>query len=661
LKKLKYILQYDYFYIIALLTIFLILSYFNAIFIIPLIILVILSYRQINLIFTGILFIFILISIIRMDYVPTKINNHVLITDKEFTGNYYRYTINHQFKKYQFTSNNVFNSGDIIKLEGIIEPFKQETIPGGFNAKTYNLSKNIYGAIYQVKARKILGLNLFKIRDIDNPFINLFKDYNFNDIKNLSFLFSLSSIHLTFLISIIIKLLYYLNIGDENKYLIITILLSFFYFIGLSILILRYLLIYLFRLIFKKLNLRMSNLNLNSLTFIIILILKPYAIYNYSFIIIYLMIFFNELISFKNNISNILLVPLLLIPFFIIWQKEVDITLLIFTPVLIYLVKYIYIWLILIVSIIPFLNLINYFNHYFNLMIEFINNYSFKFYFPKFNLILMVIYFGVIAYIFSSTKLKQFMKRFQVLVLIIILGILKINLPLNDQVIFLDVGQGDSAVIFKDNKVVVVDAFNGVTNYLKTNYVKTIDYLILTHNDLDHVKEADDLIKNFKINNLIINRYDDYNLKHPNLIKIGGDNLNVENDLKINFYGPIKNYFNDNDNSVVFKIRVNNLSYLFTGDISKSTEFDLINEYDMFLKSDVLKVPHHGSNTSSSEEFLNIVNPKIAIVSASLRNIYNLPNENIILLIKRMGIDLYETRYDGSIVFKNNNIHTYPP
>ena len=119
--------------------------------------------------------------------------------------------------------------------------------------------------------------------------------------------------------------------------------------------------------------------------------------------------------------------------------------------------------------------------------------------------------------------------------------------------------------------------------------------------------------------------------------------------------------FDDNDNSVVFKIKVNNLNYLYTGDISTKVELDLINKYNNTLQSDILKVSHHGSSTSSHLNFINVVNPRYAIISSSLRNIYNLPNDNIIYLYKTMGVSLYETRYHGSIIFKESEILTFPP
>ena len=456
-------------------------------------------------------------------------------------------------------------------------------------------------------------------------------------------------------------MLYYLNIKNKSKYLVLSFLLFVFYFIGSSILVLRYLLIYFIKFLEKRINLNLDNLNRNSLVFILILLSKPNVIYNYSFIIVNLIFFLNYLITFKNNISNHLLVPLILFPFFIIWQNEVDLTMIIFIPILITLVKYLFIPTIFTITILPFLNLLEYFNKFFSLLIDFIKRYQLKIYFPKFSLEIIVIYFLLLIFIFTASNYKTFFKRTIVLLLIFTIGIIKTKVPKEDQVIFLDVGQGDGAVIFKNDKTIVIDAFNGVNRYLKSMYVKEIEYLILTHSDLDHIKEADTLINNFKVKYLVLNMYDEYNLIHPHIIKVGNDNLPEINELSLNFIGPKKNYFNSNDNSIVLSIVVNDLIYLFAGDISSKVELDLVNDNNLNLKSDILKVAHHGSNTSSHYLFLNKVNPKYAIISASIRNIHNLPNDEIIDQYLMMGIKLYETRYDGSIIFKKNEILTYPP
>ena len=112
----------------------------------------------------------------------------------------------------------------------------------------------------------------------------------------------------------------------------------------------------------------------------------------------------------------------------------------------------------------------------------------------------------------------------------------------------------------------------------------------------------------------------------------------------------MKKYQNENDNSLVIKFRVDDNSYLFTGDI-ESSEKDLINKHQNKLKADVLKASHHGSKTASSIELLELVDPKYIVISVGKNNIYNLPNNKLLLSFK----NLYRTDINGSITFIHKN------
>lgn len=661
MKKLKYILRFENPVIYVFLIVSFTLSYFNYYLIGLLLLIIYLGRKSINYLYLIIIFSILLLSYNNFSHINKTIDSKVLITKKESIDSYYKYTVLNSNTKYQFNSSISYNTGDVIYIKGDIEKFKNNTSPKGFNPRTYYLSENIKGLIYNYKIDYIKNISIFKIRDIDVPLFNLFKDYKFNENKDISFLFSLSSIHLAILIDIIFKILFYFNVKNEGKSLFISISLFIFYFIGQSILLLRFFLIWLLKYLSLKFKFRLSNLEINSITFIIIILMKPYVIYSFSFIIIYLIVFIRDLIIYNKSIFSNFLITLILLPFLIYWYYEIDIIIILMIPIFLSIIKYLFIPIILIISVLPFLNLLDYVNKGFDILLNFISNYSFKIYLPRFNLSLFVIYFLLILFIFHAEKRKVFIKRSLILIFVLIIGLFITYQGKPNQVTFLDVGQGDGSVIIKDNKVIVVDCFTGVTSYLKSLYVRRVDYLILTHPDLDHFKEAKDILAEFKVVNLVLNGYSDYGLNHAKTIFINEYNLPEINDLEIKFLGPIKNYFDDNDNSVVFKIKVNNLNYLYTGDISTKVELDLINKYNNTLQSDILKVSHHGSSTSSHLNFINVVNPRYAIISSSLRNIYNLPNDNIIYLYKTMGVSLYETRYHGSIIFKESEILTFPP
>ena len=120
--------------------------------------------------------------------------------------------------------------------------------------------------------------------------------------------------------------------------------------------------------------------------------------------------------------------------------------------------------------------------------------------------------------------------------------------------------------------------------------------------------------------------------------------------MTLNFISPTKEYSNRNDNSLVLKVIYGEISFLFTGDISEMVEEDLLNS-DIELKSDVLKVAHHGSKTSSDLDFLKTVSPDYAVISVGADNSYNHPNGAIITRLESLDAEVYRTDNNGSITF----------
>ena len=131
-----------------------------------------------------------------------------------------------------------------------------------------------------------------------------------------------------------------------------------------------------------------------------------------------------------------------------------------------------------------------------------------------------------------------------------------------------------------------------------------------------------------------------------------GDKI-IYKDFVCEALGPIKSYVNENNNSLVLKVAVDDMTILFTGDIEKEAELDLINKYQKELKCDVLKAAHHGSMTSSCEMFLNLVSPKYTLISVGRNNLYNFPNNTLLLALK----NVYRTDIDNSItIYKRKKL-----
>ena len=457
------------------------------------------------------------------------------------------------------------------------------------------------------------------------------------------------------------KFMYYLDVKDMHKYLLVSILMAILYFVGYSILILRMCIKYLISFLNSKFMLSMDAFNIECITFILILLLKPYVIYNYSFIVIYVLYFFMQLKTHSTIGYNFIIIPILIAPFLLTWYKEINILALLVIPLFASVLRYVFIPIIVVSSIFNDLNLIPMLTNIIQHIETFFNRYVIKFYMPNIEGIMWVIYFIIVIFLLASVRKKVFIRRLSIYMVWIFILFLYTFKPIEDQVVFLDVGQGDSAIIFKNNHVIVVDAFGSVTNYLKYMHVHTIDYLILTHPDLDHVKEAEALIDTFKIKHIIVSMYSSYDLKSNNIIKVGGNNLFIDEHIGLNILGPLVDLYDSNENSVVFQIDVGNYRYLFTGDIGLKAEASYIHTYGNKLQSDVLKVPHHGSTTSSGSAFILMVRPSIVVVSVAQRNVYNLPNEAVLLRYKDFGVYLHLTSNSGSLVIKESQMKNFPP
>lgn len=208
------------------------------------------------------------------------------------------------------------------------------------------------------------------------------------------------------------------------------------------------------------------------------------------------------------------------------------------------------------------------------------------------------------------------------------------------KVIFVDVGQGDSTLLiapFKQETILIDTGKKSEYNSLKTTLnqygIKVIDYLIITHPDNDHNGNIENLMRDFKINNLIQEKNSKLNQKYFSLSELL-PNLQSED---------------SNDQSLILKVDLIDYSFLFTGDISKEVERLILEEYP-FLEVDVLKLGHHGSRTSSDEYFLKRMNPTITIISSD-PSVYNHPHLETLNTLLRYQIMNLKTYEESNIVF----------
>ena len=238
--------------------------------------------------------------------------------------------------------------------------------------------------------------------------------------------------------------------------------------------------------------------------------------------------------------------------------------------------------------------------------------------------------------------------------------------PNNDllKVHYLDVGQGDSIFIeLPNNETMLIDAAESyqsenIINYLKNLNYQKIDYVIGTHPHTDHIGGLKDIINTFEIGKIYMPKVVSTTKTYENLLMaIKDKNLKINtakagtsiidtDALKINILAPNNSTYTElNNYSVVTKITYGTTKFLFMGDAEKLSE----NEIKENVTADVIKIGHHGSNTSSSIDFIKKVNAKYGIISVGLNNKYNLPKEETITNWENSGTKIYLTSTNGTI------------
>ncbi len=236
---------------------------------------------------------------------------------------------------------------------------------------------------------------------------------------------------------------------------------------------------------------------------------------------------------------------------------------------------------------------------------------------------------------------------------------------------FIDCGQGDSTLIVSDSAVALIDATTGddaerVVSHLRIRNIQKIDHFILTHPHEDHIGGAEDVLDEFDVENIYMKRptpgTEPTTAVYLNLLKKikeqGKTVTAVEPEdtftcgaFDFTILGPLEEYKDLNDQSVVVRAEYGKVSFLFTGDQESSPEKDLVERYGSALESTLLKAGHHGSSTSSSKTFLQAVSPQYAVISCGKDNSYGHPHNETIERFEKADITYYRTDTQGTITF----------
>lgn len=559
------------------------------------------------------------------------------------------------------------------ELEMEVEYFEinEPTNDNAFNYKNYLYSQGITN---NASIKRLLDVNtketLFQklqerisSNDLVDSYASMFvlgikdeviEDY-YQQLTDLSVvhLFALSGLHIYLLKDMLKKVLRFFMPDKYIDYFGIVLIGIYIYLIPFNISFVRAYLVMVLAVLFKR---YLNKLDCLSIVTIIMLWNNPYIIFSLSFIFSYFIYFVILLIN-KNKYFN-LLVYFGSLPIILMIQYRINILSLLLGIVLVPLVSLLYqmIWLYMIFGDVV-RGLVMVIIYFLNNIITFCNDFSVFLNFSKPSLFFILVYYFIYFKIILKINIKRNVTR-EVLLLfsLLLMFYLKPYYCIEGKVVMIDVGQGDCFLIQQPfNQGNILIDTGGLRNkdlasltlvpYLRSQGIFELDYVFISHDDFDHCGAYESLSNQIEIKHTV--------KKYQEKMKIG--NIEIEmlkSDVSSN---------DNNDTSLVIKATINDLVYLFTGDASNLVEKDLIKKYPD-LKVDVLKVSHHGSTTGTCSEFLEVVRPKIALISCGKDNRYGHPSDAVLRRLEDYDIKIYRSDLMGmvKIVYYGDDNYIYP-
>ena len=237
------------------------------------------------------------------------------------------------------------------------------------------------------------------------------------------------------------------------------------------------------------------------------------------------------------------------------------------------------------------------------------------------------------------------------------------------EVHFLDVGQADCTLVKCDGYTMLIDTGlddqgTKIQNYLQKQGIDRLDYLVLTHSDADHIGSADVVMTKFDIGTIFMSNFEKETKTYKNLLKIIEENqihylspavgnVYALGSASFRILAPNRDYDTPNDTSIALLITHGENTFLFTGDAEKDAEEDMLNN-GLSLVADVFHAGHHGSKTSNTQEFIDAVMPRYAVISCGVDNSYGLPDAEVLNRFREKEMMVYRTDEQGTIVAISN-------
>lgn len=538
---------------------------------------------------------------------------------------------------------------------------------------------------------------------LDDKTIELFQRWS------LSHILAISGLH----IGIVVGILYYLFVRfslatvEKAQWIVMLFLPIYALLAGGAPSVWRASIMVLFVIIMNKIKWKFSYADVISIVFILLIFLNKLIIYHVGFQLSFA-VTFGLIISRKwigssesriiqllkiSFISQMIILPLQIHYFFIFQPLSIILNVIVVPyfslfviPSMFFLLVSIYLLPSVVISL--FESIFIYLNEMVFSFIYFVDKYvNYPFIIGTFPIAYTIIYYIIFICFMIALEAEDKQKAFKFgLLICLLLIVLKVRPYLSNEetVTMLDIGQGDAFVIELPYRkgVFLIDAGATVSfhehaisdkvyrqvikPYLYGRGIQKIDTIFLSHEHADHFGSVEFIVNDLKVDEIVISPY--YELEQEWETKWTFQNTTIKRVLfneKVEINGqtfhvtsPYEDKYDANENSLVLYTHLGGLSWLFTGDIGKITEKEILHHFDTF-EIDVLKVGHHGSNTSTEPAFISSTKPTYAFIPVGVNNRYNHPNEEVIATLMGEEITIFRTDIHGAVQYRYRNNKGY--
>lgn len=614
------------------------------------------------------------------------------------------------------------NTNTIINIKGTVSEISSSKNFLLFNYKNYLRSKKVYSTIFSTNRAIIIKQNYSFFNKITNSFkmytLNLFSsklnnknaeiilsiilgdvdyldDEFYDNIKNigLAHIFAVSGLHIGLLYASLLKFFKLIGFKRRISWIITwTLLWLYGFLIGLPLSIMRTLVMFTLMFGSEVLYRRYNSLNAISLSALVLTIFNPFWLFDAGFLLSFSaalsLIIFSKYIQKNIKTENRILKTIYMYLFLQLFTMPVVTYFFNYLPIMgiIYNLLLIPIFTVVLIAsfifiifnnvlfytlVIPF-KLFDYMLYTLRYIINFTENISFNGIivptFSIYEIIFIYIFIFFILYLYNN-KCRT-LKNICFITITCFYVITYIVIPFTDTSLYfnlIDVGQGMFSTIKYKNYDFIIDCGSTsnkkageyiVVPYLIKRGINDIDGVFISHWDSDHYSGLNDLIGSYSINiRKIFSSANNNDLK-AGITILGKDNyIKLDNMFKINILWPVEHLVSNNMNntSLVILLNYNERNILLPGDIENDVEYKITND---LMKSDILIIPHHGSKTSSSEQFVEAVRPSFSVVSYG-KNSYGIPSKEVLLKYEKINSTVLSTFSNGEInfVLKDENLY----